>query len=112
MFVRIPAIPTSWAREGTISMSGAGSLYFEVYFPLHSGDFGLRIKAATVVKARPIVVEPEDCHDHVDNHEEDGQLDETRDGGHQRVNLLADARKRVDTLERPEDSDCAQGLKT
>jgi hypothetical protein len=26
--------------------------------------------------------------------------------------LLADARKRVDTLKRPEDSDCAQGLQT
>jgi hypothetical protein len=28
------------------------------------------------------------------------------------VHLLADARQRVDTLERPEDSDCAQGLQT
>jgi hypothetical protein len=28
------------------------------------------------------------------------------------VHLLADARQRVNTLERPEDSDCAQGLQT
>lgn len=88
-------------------MSRAGSLYFEVYFPPLSGDFGLRTEPATVVKARPIVVKPEDRHDHVDNHEEEGQFEETRDRGHQGVHLLADARQRVNTLERPEDSDCA-----
>jgi len=112
MFVGIPAVPTSWTREGAISMSRARSLYFEVYFPLLSGDLGLRTEPATVVKARPIVVQPEDCHDHVDNHEEESQFEETRDRGHQGVHLLADARQRVDTLERPEDSDCAQGLQT
>ena len=79
MFVGIPAVPTSWTREGAISMSRARSLYFEVYFPLLSGDFGLRTETATVVKAGPIVVQPEDCHDHIDNHEEEGQFEETRD---------------------------------
>ena len=70
MFVRISAIPASWTRKGAISMSGARSLYFEVYLPLLSGDFRLWTKPATIVKVRSIVVQPENGHYYVDNHEE------------------------------------------